>query len=407
MDSEAPWKERARKVIPGGMYGHQNTWRLPDAFPQFIVKGDAGHIWDSGGKRYIDFMSSYGPIILGHVHPKVEEAVARQLKKGDCFNGPSTVIVELAEKMTGMVDHADWGIFAKNGTDATTICVTVARSYSGKQKLLVAENAYHGSAPWCTPLLQGTTQEDKAHLIHYEFNNIESLDGAIREAGDDLAGILVSAFKHDNIVDQEMPTIEFAQHLRKRCTEVDAALIVDEVRAGLRLTEGASWELLGIDPDLTAWSKAIANGYPLAAILGSEKYMRAARRIYTTGSFWFSAASMVAAMTTIDVIREEAVIAKITALGDKFRQGVQDQANSYGIGISQSGPSQMPLILFNDDDIAMKERGNFFANEAMKAGLYLHPGHNMFLNGGHSERDITDALEITDASFKLLKGRFY
>ena len=98
MSEELAFKERAAKVIPGGMYGHQSTWRLPDAFPQFIERGLAGHIWDSDGKRYIDFMSSYGPIILGHAHPKVEESVAQQLKKGDCFNGPSPVIVELAEQ---------------------------------------------------------------------------------------------------------------------------------------------------------------------------------------------------------------------------------------------------------------------------------------------------------------------
>jgi glutamate-1-semialdehyde 2,1-aminomutase len=407
MKDELTWKQRAAKVIPGGMYGHQSTWRLPEAFPQFIERGKAGHIWDTNGKRYIDFMSSYGPIILGHAHPKVEEAVSRQLKNGDCFNGPSTSIVELAEKMTAIVDHADWCIFAKNGTDATTICVSVARAYTGKNKILVAQGAYHGAAPWCTPLATGTTPEDKKHLISYRFNDIESVEGAIEKAGDDLAGILVSAFKHDNVVDQEMPGQEFATHIRKRCDELDAALIIDEVRAGLRLTEGASWELLGIEPDLTAWSKAIANGYALAAILGSEKYMRAARSVFTTGSFWFAAASMVAAMTTLDLVREEEVVKRINNMGQRFREGVQQQADALNISISQSGPPQMPLILFNEDEVQIKERGDFFTNEAMKLGLYLHPRHNMFLNGGHTEKDIDDALEITDSSFKALKSRFY
>lgn len=407
MSEELAFKERAAKVIPGGMYGHQSTWRLPDAFPQFIERGLAGHIWDSDGKRYIDFMSSYGPIILGHAHPKVEEAVAQQLKKGDCFNGPSPVIVELAEKLTGIVDHADWGIFAKNGTDATSICVAVARSYSGKNKILVAEGAYHGAAPWCTPLPTGTTAEDRMHLIHYQFNDVESVERAIEKAGDDLAGILVSAFRHDNVVDQEMPSQEFASHLRQRCDQLDAALIVDEVRAGFRLTEGASWELLNVAPDLTAWSKAIANGYALAAILGSDKYMRAARGVFTTGSFWFAAASMVASITTLDLIREENVIERITALGQRFRDGLQVQADSHNIPISQSGPPQMPLVRFPDDEVQVKERADLFTNEAMKLGLYLHPRHNMFINGGHTEADIDEALSITEVSMNALKGRYY
>ena len=407
MNEDQELKQRAAKVIPGGMYGHQSTWRLPDAYPQFIERGLAGHIWDSHGKRYIDFMSSYGPIILGHAHPKVDQAVARQLKKGDCFNGPSPVIVELAEKLTGIVDHADWGIFAKNGTDATTICVSVARSYSGKNKLLIARGAYHGAAPWCTPLPAGTTEQDKANLITYEFNDIESVEQAIEKAGNDLAGIMVSAFKHDNIVAQQMPTVEFANHLRKRCDQLDAALIIDEVRAGFRLTEGASWELLDIAPDLTAWSKAIANGYALAAILGSEKYRKAARSVFTTGSFWFAAASMVAAITTLDLISEEQVIKRIAAMGQRFRAGLQAQADSYGIPLSQSGPVQMPLVLFSDDEVMEKKRAEVFTNEAMKLGLYLHPRHNWFLNGGHTDEDIDEALGITDSGLKIVQKRFY
>ncbi len=400
-------KERAAKVIPGGMYGHQSTWQLPHSFPQFFNRGKGGHIWDTDGNEYIDFMSSYGPIILGHCHAKVDEAVAQQLKKGDCFNGPSPIIVELAEKFCTMVKHADWSLFAKNGTDATTICVSIARARNNKSKILVAKGAYHGAAPWCTPAPAGTTKGDKENLIHYNFNDIQSVENAINEAGSDLAGVLVSAFKHDNIVDQELPSADFAQYLRKRCDELDAALIVDEVRAGFRLSEGASWELLDVQPDLSAWSKAIANGYSLAAILGNDKYKKAARSVFTTGSFWFTAASMVAASTTLDLIRSENVIQRIEALGETFRTGLKQQANSYGIPVSQSGPAQMPLILFADDSINNKERGNLFTEEAMKLGLYLHPRHNMFFNGGHTEQDIKQALEITDRAFLVLKDRYY
>jgi len=407
LSTDRALKQRARAVIPGGMYGHQSTFQLPSDYPQFFSRGEAGHIWDCDGNEYIDFMSSYGPIILGHRHPKVEEAVAQQLASGDCFNGPSPVIVELAEQLCERVSHAQWSLFAKNGTDATTLCVSIARAYSNKSKILVASNAYHGAAPWCTPVPAGTSDSDRAHLIHYQFNDIPSLEAAIELAGDDLAGILVSAFQHDNVVDQQMPTPAFAQYLRRRCDDLDAALIIDEVRAGLRLHRGASWELLGVQPDLSAWSKAIANGYALAAILGTEKYRKAARSVFSTGSFWFTAASMAAAQATLTLIDSEQVIERISKLGETFRSGLAAQAVSYDIGISQSGPAQMPLILFNDDSRDKKERGNFFCNEAIKLGLYLHPKHNMFFNGGHSEQDIQQALDICDQAFKALKMRYY
>lgn len=400
-------KQRAKVVIPGGMYGHQSTWQLPADYPQFFSRGEAGHVWDSDGNEYIDFMSSYGPIILGHRHRAVEQAVAKQLASGDCFNGPSPVIVELAEQLCDQVSHADWNLFAKNGTDATTLCVSIARAYNNKRKILVASNAYHGAAPWCTPVPTGTTDSDRVHLIHYQFNDIPSLEAAITLAGEDLAGILVSAFQHDNVVDQQMPELAFAQYLRRRCDELDAALIVDEVRAGLRLHRGASWELLGVEPDLSAWSKAIANGYALASVMGSEKYRKAARSVFSTGSFWFTAAAMAAAQATLRVIDSEQVIERISALGETFRAGLDRQADSYSIGISQSGPAQIPLILFKDDSKDNKERGNFFCNEAIKLGLYLHPKHNMFFNGGHNEQDISQALDICDQAFKALKMHYY
>src|SRR5690606_12543846 len=122
---------------------------------------------------------------------------------------------------------------------------------------LLARNAYHGAVPWCSPSVSGVTEEDRAHLIYYNYNDLESLHAAVESAGDDLAGVLVSAFKHDMGVDQELPTAEFARLARDLTRQHDAALIVDDVRAGLRLDLGGSWEPLGIRPDLSAWSKGI------------------------------------------------------------------------------------------------------------------------------------------------------
>src|SRR5262249_18259281 len=130
-------RERARRGIPGGMYGHQNAANWPPAFPQFLERGPGSRIWGVDGREYIGFMCSFGPIVLGHAHPAVEAAVERQRAQGDCQNGPSPRMVELAERLVDLVPHADWAMFAKNGTDATTLAVSIARAVTGRRKVLV------------------------------------------------------------------------------------------------------------------------------------------------------------------------------------------------------------------------------------------------------------------------------
>ena len=181
-DRDAALRERARRVVPGGMWGHMNAANLPDGYPQFFARAQGCRLWDVDGNEYLDFMCSWGPVVLGHHHPEVEEAARRQEALGDCMNGPGEAMVELAEKMVDLVAHADWVQFQKNGTDATTTCVTIARAATGKRKVLVARGAYHGAVPWCTPSLTGVTAEDRAHIMHFDYNDPASLQAAADEA---------------------------------------------------------------------------------------------------------------------------------------------------------------------------------------------------------------------------------
>src|SRR5215475_3528770 len=172
-------RRRARAVIPGGMYGHQSAGPLPPAYPQFLRSGRGARIWDVDGNEYVDLMCSYGPIVLGHQHPKVEEAARAQAALGDCQNGPGEVMVDLAELLVDTVQHADWAMLAKNGTDATTMCCTIARAQTGRTRILAATGAYHGAAPWCTPRLAGVTTEDRANIGYYSFNDLTSVQAAV------------------------------------------------------------------------------------------------------------------------------------------------------------------------------------------------------------------------------------
>jgi glutamate-1-semialdehyde 2,1-aminomutase len=394
-------RQRARAVIPGGMYGHQSASSLPPEYPQFMRNGRGARVWDADGNPYVDLMCSYGPVLLGHQHPAVEEAARKQAALGDCQNGPGPVMVDLAELLVDTVQHADWAMFAKNGTDATTMCCTIARAQTGRKRILVARGAYHGAAPWCTPRPGGTTPQDRANLGYYTFNDLASAQSAAAEAGDDLAGVLVSPFKHDAGYDQELVHPAFARGLRELCDAAGAALILDDVRCGFRLHLGSSWEPVGVAPDLSAWSKAIANGHPLAAVLGNDQFRDGAQGIFVTGSFWFSAVPMAAAIATIGALKAEGALAAMEHAGTVIRDGIVGQAKSWSLEVNYTGPVQMPYLTFaGDEDHAL---ASVFAAQAMRRGAYIHPRHNWFVSAALTDDDIAVVLTATDEAFGAVR----
>lgn len=388
-------RARAASVIPGGMWGHMGTKYLGSAYPQFFERAQGCRLWDVDGREYIDFMCSWGPNVLGHHHAAVEEAVERQRRLGDAMNGPGEILVELAELLVDTVAHADWAMLQKNGTDATTACVTIARAGTGRRKVLVARGSYHGAVPWCTPSLAGVTTEDRAHILHFDYNDVASLEAAVDQAGNDLAAVIITAFRHDIARDQELPTQAFAKRARELTTAADAALIIDDVRAGFRIDLGGSWEPLGVRPDLSAFSKAIANGYPLSAITGNDRFRDAATKVYVTGSFWYGAVSMAAAVATITALKQTGGVQHMAAMGERLRTGLSGLASKHGLGLRQTGPAQMPMVLFDDD--AEFKRADAFCAAALSKGVYFHPKHNMFLSTAHEAKDIDLALEAADA----------
>jgi glutamate-1-semialdehyde 2,1-aminomutase len=394
-------RERAAAVIPGGMYGHQSTGLLPDDYPQFFERGEGAHIWDADGTRYLDFMCAYGPNLFGYANPGIDAAFVRQLERGDTLTGPTGLMVELAEALTGMVTHADWAIFCKNGTDATTMALTTARAHTKRRKVIRAQGAYHGALPWCTPRPSGVIETDRAHQIFCDYNDVASLEAAAAEAGDDLAAIFAAPFRHDAFIDQAEPDPAYAAAARAICDRTGALLVVDEVRAGFRLSRDCSWSRIGVEPDLSTWGKCLANGHPLSAMLGNDKARKAAAAIYVTGSFWYQAATMAAALETLRLIRETDYLERITSLGETLRSGLHARAQAAGFGLRQTGPSVMPLFLFDDDPDLRK--GFCFGSEMLARGVYIHPWHNMFLCAAMTEADITGALDAAEAAFAALK----
>jgi glutamate-1-semialdehyde 2,1-aminomutase len=376
---------------------------LPDDYPQFFSRAKGARLWDVDGNEYIDFMCAYGPNLLGYGFEPVEAAAAAQQVRGDGMTGPTESMVVLAETLVGMVKHATWAMFCKNGSDATAMAVVAARAQTGKRKILYATGAYHGSQPWCTPRMAGILPEDRAHIVYYQYNDPQSLTAAFKAHEGDVAAVIATPMLHETFRDGAPVERAFATTARQLCDKYDSLLILDEVRAGFRLARACSWEELDIQPDLSTWGKCLANGYPISALLGSESARQGAGEIFVTGSFWYSATPMAAAIETLKHIRESDYLERTIETGRMLRDGLQQQAASHGFALKQSGPVQMPQILFEDDpDFRV---GYAWVTEALKRGAYFHPYHNMFLSAAHTLDDIKKVLGITDDAFAAVKQR--
>jgi glutamate-1-semialdehyde 2,1-aminomutase len=398
--------ERAKKVVPGGIYGHQTPLLLTrGAYPSFFARGEGSHVWDVDGNEYIDYLCSYGPIVLGHRHPKVEEAARRQMDSGNCFNAPTPMWVELAEHLVSITPFADWTVFAKNGSDVCTYATVVARQATGRAKIAMCSGAYHGAHAWCTPVPSGVQSADRANIVYFKYNDLDSLRRVIEENRGQMAGVIVSPFRHDAGHDQELPVEGFLNGVRKLCDDHSMVLILDDVRAGFRLHMGGSGELFGVRPDLSTYCKAIANGYPLAACLGIDSLKKAAQEVFFTGSYFTSAVPMAASLATLKELEASGGIDKMRVLGERLRTGMTSQARSHGIKVTYSGPPALPYMTFEGDGDRF-DRAKLFCGECSRNGVYFAPRHNWFLSAAHTEADIDRTLEVTDMSFKKVRAQF-
>jgi len=397
--------ERAKRVVPAGMYGHTFVGLNPPSYPQFFSRGKGCRVWDVDGNPYIDLMCAWGPMVLGYGDAEVEAAAARQRSAGDCLDGPSPVFVELAETLVESVPHADWSMFAKNGTDATTLAVRIARAGTGRDKVLMAHGAYHGVASWCADNKVGIAASEQSDTAYFEYNDLVSAEQAAAALAGQVAAIVVCPMRHDTRRDVELVDPEFARGVRALCDRIGAALILDEVRCGMRFDMRGTWEPIGVRPDLSAWSKAIANGYSLAAVLGIDALRQPATEIFTTGSFWFGGVAMAASLATLAGMRERDGVGRMSASGERLREGLREQATSHGLAIRLTGAPQMPMMLFARDD-ARLERSNAFAGACVENGVFLHPRHNWFLSAAHTAEDIDEALLATDVAFSVVRERF-
>jgi glutamate-1-semialdehyde 2,1-aminomutase len=269
----------------------------------------------------------------------------------------------------------------------------------------MCQGAYHGAHAWCTPVPNGITPEDRANVIYFRFNDLDSLRKAVDENSGKVAGVILSPFKHDAGHDSELSVEGFLAGVRKICDDNGIVFILDDVRGGFRLHMGGSGELFGVRPDLATYCKAIANGYPLSACLGRDSLKQAAQEVFFTGSYFTSAVPMAASLATLKELQACGGIERMRTMGEKLRAGMLAQARSAGFEVTYSGPPALPYMTFKAD-AGHYDRARVFCGVCARGGIYFHPHHNWFISAAHTERDIEQTLNVTEQAFAAVAKQF-
>jgi len=389
---------RASQIIPGGIYGHTTPiTTVPEAFPYYAEKGKGCRYTDIDGNEFIDFMCGYGPIILGHAHEEIDAVARERQVLGDCFNHPSPLMVELAERFVELVDIADWTVFGKNGSDMTTWAIMVARQFTRRKKIVKVRGAYHGTHAWCTPGHGGLIGEDRAQILEVPWNEPQAVEDCFKKWGNQIAGMIITPFHHPAFGSSVLPDAEFLQAIRNCCSHHGALFITDDIRAGFRLHAGGSHRYFDFQPDLICFCKAMANGYPISAAVGRSETKVAASQVFLTGSYWNNAVPMAASLKTLEIVQRENVPAHLETIGRRLFHGLENAARKNGLEVVCSGPPAIPFMNFADDP-GFHQMQRFSAHCAAR-GVFFHPHHNWFLCHSHTESDIEEALRVADQAF--------
>jgi glutamate-1-semialdehyde 2,1-aminomutase len=390
---------RAAAVIPGGIPGHQSpALSVPGVSPYFAERAEGAIYWDVDGRRLIDFMGGFGPLVLGARHMEVDAAFNEVQMRGMCFNHPTATTVELAERLVELVDFSDWAFFGKNGADMTYWTVRVAREHRQRRKVIKVKTAYHGTEPWCSDSLAGVLAEDKTHIIEIGWNDAEALEAVVAAHADDIAGIIMTPFDHPTYGDMTLPSEIFLARIDALRNETGMVWVLDDVRAGFRHDLGGSHRYFGFTPDLSCFSKAIANGYALSACVGGEALRPAASRVFATGSFWNNPGPMAAALKTLEILERDACIPTMLRRGSEWIERFLALGEKNGIRFIASGTPTMPFIRIADDGNFHRQQA--FCCEAIQAGVFLHPHHNWFIGNAHSDEVLDDSLKLVERAMK-------
>ncbi|MCP4109056.1 MAG: aminotransferase class III-fold pyridoxal phosphate-dependent enzyme [Desulfobacteraceae bacterium] len=399
--------KKAAEVIPCGIYGHYSPAPLiPQTdYPFYVSRAKGSKFWDVDENEFIDYICAYGPMVLGYNHEKVDAAANVQYEKANCVTGPAPVMVELAEYLVDLTSDADWAFFAKNGGDVTSYALMVAKAVTGRNKIVMVGGGYHGVAPWAqAPGHHGIMENDYKNCIRIKWNDYEAFERVVNNNPDDIAGFIATPYHHPTFADNELPAEGYWQKVEALCRKKGIVLIVDDVRCGFRLDMRGSHVFFGFKPDLICFCKAIGNGYPISALVGTDALKNTVSKVFHTGSYWFSAAPMAAALATLKELKEINGPKIMQELGKKFLDGMVDIAKGYGYDLKVTGDPSMPYLRITNDESLMLHQD--WCGECTKRGAYFSSHHNWFMSTAHTQEDIQKTWDIVDDAFKVIKKKY-
>jgi glutamate-1-semialdehyde 2,1-aminomutase len=419
--------EKSQTLIPGGVNSPVRAFRSVGGTPVFFKRGLGSRLWDEDGKEYIDYVGSWGPMILGHAHPEVVAAVQETAINSLSFGAPTALELEMAELVTKLVPSMEQIRLVSSGTEATMSAIRLARGITGRSKILKFEGCYHGHADallvkagsgaltFGQPSSAGVPPEVAAHTLTLAYNDNAAVEALFKEIGNDIACVIVEPVVGNmNLV---VPQNGFLQTLRDQCSKYGAVLIFDEVMTGFRVALGGAQALYGIKPDLTTLGKVIGGGLPVGAFGGRKDIMAHLAPlgpVYQAGTLSGNPVAVAAGLTTLKLIQAEGFHARLTATTKKMVDGLVKAAKAAGIKFSGQSVGGMFGVYFSEqiphsfDEIMQsdKEAFNHFFHYMLEEGIYLAPSafEAGFVSAAHTDADIEKTIAAAEKAFGRLKA---
>jgi len=414
---------RAQKSTPGGVNSPVRAFRSVGGTPRFITRAEGPYFWDADDKRYIDYIGSWGPAIVGHAHPEVIAAVQKAATHGLSFGAPTEGEILMAEMICKIVPSIEQVRLVSSGTEAAMSALRLARGVTGRDTLIKFEGCYHGHADsmlvkagsglltFGNPTSSGVPEDFAKHTMVLDYNDSAQLEEVFAKLGSTIAAVIVEPVAGNMNLLRATP--EFLQTMRRLCTQHGAVLMFDEVMSGFRVALGGAQALYDIQPDMTVLGKVIGGGLPVAAFGGRKEYMQHLAplgSVYQAGTLSGNPVAVAAGMTTLDIIQRPGFYEKLSAQTAKLVDGLSGAAAEAGIAFCGDAIGGMFGIYFTEQVpgnyaemmTCNKDRFNQFFHAMLDAGVYLAPSafEAGFVSATHDDAVIAETVTAARAAFK-------